>query len=216
MIVCAKCNSKVDSIAEMGDHIAEKAHQEYRTADGIQLPWEIRVSLMAGTHWCGYHPKDGRNFPFNVCREEFTSAYRLYEHMMRAEHFALPKSFVLGEKKRLDDFEQEWFFGKDPIRYQRPPLDPFMVRGRIVSEPDGNLIVKCPSCERRYWSGYFMDANPQEMKDNSHVWQMKCPKCGKTTDTPNQNIWLRQELYEQLIASQKKEIKRLQDLLRDR
>ena len=206
MITCANCNTKFDSMAEMGDHLGETSHEDYRTTDGIALPWEIGVLLMAGAKWCSF---DLGNY--NLCREQFTNNYRFYEHVIRKEHFDLLKDYFIREKKRLDDFEREWFFNREHIRYQRPPLPISMKHGRI-EQPDGNLIVKCPTCGKLYESGFFMDANPQDWKPDSRYWMMTCSKCGKTTNTSNQNIRLRQEVYGILIASQRREITNLRQI----
>jgi hypothetical protein len=52
MITCVKCHAKIDSIAEMGDHLAKDGHQDCRTADRISLPFEVGVLLRAAAMRC--------------------------------------------------------------------------------------------------------------------------------------------------------------------
>jgi hypothetical protein len=187
MITCGRCDKKIDSIAEMGDHIFKTGHQEYRTSDGIELPRTINISLMAGPKACV------------DCGKKFTNNYHYCEHIVITGHENIGMhTYAKKQKIELDELEQQWFYGRPDIPYTRKPQ----------AGQEGNLLVTCPECKKEYKSVYFMDTDFDKWKrPDTQTLVITCSLCGVTSNTPNQNIRLRQKVYEERIE-------RLEDQLR--
>jgi hypothetical protein len=190
MIICSNCSKKIDSMAEMGDHLAETGHEKYSTRDGRELPWDINISLMAGSKWC------------TDCKQTFTNNYRYYEHIVVSNHESSGiAAHAKSEKIELDTLEQEWFYARPHIQYMRQPR----------YGQDGNLMVKCPECNSEYKSGYFIDMDFDTWISDTQSWDMLCPICGVKSGTPNQNIRLRQKVYEEKIVQLEEKLKRYRE-----
>lgn len=190
MITCGICRKKIDSMAELGDHVGETGHEEYRTQDGVDLPRYMSTLLVAGAKWC------------IDCSEHFANNYRYYEHVVRTGHEQHGvSSHMKSQKMELDRLEKEWFFERPHIPYTREPL----------SGQDGNLMVWCPKCKQEYKSGYFMDTDFDLWKPNTQSWDMTCSLCGVTSEIPNQNIRLRHKVYEERVNQLQEQLRRYKE-----